>query len=209
MWEHPREIDVVLADDSEHFRHGLSAVLATEPDLHVVGEAADGDTLIDLVDRLAPDVAVVDLRMPGTGGVAAIAAVRAVSPVTRVVVLTVSDDDEDLLAAIVAGAHGYLLKDSAIEQVPIAIREVLEGGAPLSPAVAAALWSEYSSLLAAGRVPEALHPTEEGILRLLSQGASPGQIATSLDIPRPVVSHELRDLVEKVHLVSRVVAAGG
>ena len=204
MWEHPSVIEVVLADDSEHFRHGLAAVLRTEPDLRIVGEAASGEELIELVGRHAPDVAVVDLRMPGTGGVAAISAVRAISPVTRVVVLTVSDDDEDLLAAIVAGAHGYLLKDSAIEQVPAAIHDVLEGGSPLSPVVAAALWTEYSSLLAAGRIPEALDPNEECVLRLLSNGASPGQIATSLNIPRPVVEHEVRDLVEKVHLAAQV-----
>jgi DNA-binding NarL/FixJ family response regulator len=201
-------IDVVLADDAEHFRRGLVAVLATEPDLNVVGEAADGAELVDLVERLAPDVAVVDLRMPGIGGLAAIATIHDISPITRIVVLTVSDDDEDLLAAIAAGAHGYLLKDTAIEQVPPAIREVVEGGAPLSPAIAAALWAEYTALLAAGWTP-VLRPPEVGVLRLMSEGASAGQISTRLDLPPAVVAHELRDLLDKVHLVTRVRTMGG
>jgi DNA-binding NarL/FixJ family response regulator len=197
----PDVIDVVLADDSEHFRRGMEAVLSTDDRLQVVGVARDGEELLDLVGRLAPDVAVVDLRMPRLDGVAATRAIRATSPVTRVLMLTVSDEDDDLLAAIVAGAHGYLLKETAIEDIPDAILEVTGGGAPLSPPMAAALWHEYSELLHAGRTPPVLLARQEQALQLLSQGVAADQIAAGLGVSRMVVEHDLFDAFEKVRLV--------
>lgn len=200
----PDVIDVVLADDSEHFRRGMEAVLSTDDRLRVVGVAKDGEELIDLVDRLAPDVAVVDLRMPRLDGVAATRAIRAISPVTRVLMLTVSDEDEDLLAAVVAGAHGYLLKETAIEDIPDAILEVTGGGAPLSPPMAAALWHEYSELLGARRTPPVLLARQEQALQLLSQGVATDQIAVGLGVSRMVVEHDLFDAFEKVRLVGGI-----
>jgi DNA-binding NarL/FixJ family response regulator len=196
----PNLIDVVLADDSEHFRRGMEAVLATDDRLNVVGVASDGEELLDIVSRTAPDVAVVDLRMPRVDGVAATRSIRTISPVTKVLILTVSDEDEDLLAAIVAGAHGYLLKETAIDDIPDAIVEVTVGGAPLSPPMAAALWREYSDLRAAGVTP-VLPSRQERALCLLSQGVDAGQIAAGLGVERTVVEHDLFDAFEKVRLV--------
>ena len=201
-------IAVVLADDSDHFRRGLSAVLATDDRIQVVGQACNGEELIELVGRVVPDVAVVDLRMPGTGGVAATRAIRAASPVTRILVLTISDEDDDLFDAIVAGANGYLLKETAIDDMPDAILTVTNGGAPLSPPMAAALWREYSGLLAAGRVPAVLRPREERALRMLSEGASTATIATGLGLSQTVVERELSDALEKVRLVGGVGRSG-
>ena len=203
-------IHVVLADDADHFRRGLAAVLADDPGLVVVGEASDGDAAVELAARLAPDVAVIDVRMPGTGGVAATRAIRTVSPVTRVLVLTVSDEDEDLMAAVVAGAHGYLLKDSAIEAVPEAIREVLRGGAAIAPLVASALLAACAPTHGRGGAdggPD-LRPGEAQVLRLLAGGASPAEIGVALDLPVAVVTHRLSDVLEKVHAYGRLAPSG-
>src|SRR5260370_5487149 len=132
-------IDVVLADDADHYRHGLAAVIGGEPDMRLVGEASDGRAAVALVAELVPDVAILDLRMPGMDGVRATRAIRAASPVTRVLMLTVSDDADELRAAFLAGAHGYLLKDADIDEVPVAIRQVAMGAAPLSAPIATAL----------------------------------------------------------------------
>jgi DNA-binding NarL/FixJ family response regulator len=199
------ELEVVVADDSDHFRRGLTAVLSAEPDIRVVGEAATGDELVELVEELAPDAALVDLRMPGGGGVAAIGRIRRVSPVTRVIVLTVSDDDEDLLSALVAGAHGYLLKDTAIERVARALHEAAQGGSPLSPAAASTLWVAYASLL------QEVHQAtdrERRVLQLLTRGVEPGAIARDLDLEPQVVAHELLDIAAKADLASRFRVAG-
>lgn len=200
----PDVIDVVLADDSEHFRRGMAAVLSTEERLRVVGVARDGEELLELVGRLAPDVAVVDLRMPRVDGVAATRAIRSMSPVTQVLILTVSDEDEDLLDAVVAGAHGYLLKETAIEDIPDAILDVMAGGAPLSSPMAAALLREYTALRSAGVSPAVLRPREERALQLLSQGVSADQIAVGLGVARTVVEHDLFDAFEKVRLVGGI-----
>ncbi|MBV8431303.1 MAG: response regulator transcription factor [Solirubrobacterales bacterium] len=192
-------LEIVLADDAAHYRRGLAAVLSTVPGLTVVAEAGSGEQLIEAVEWWAPDVAVIDLRMPGMGGVAATAAIARLSPVTNVLVLSVSDEEEDLLAAVVAGARGYLLKDNDIEEVPNAVRAVASGGAPVSPVVAGALWRRYDELRATGGA--FLAPAEEHALRLRAAGVGRAPVGDPA-----VVERRLADAAQKVRMRWRSVS---
>jgi DNA-binding NarL/FixJ family response regulator len=116
-----RRVRVVIADDDRHFRRGLKAVLETDPRVEVVGDAADGEAVVEVAERVQPDVVLLDVRMPGTGGVDAVAALREAVPDVGILMLTVSDERVDMAEALRAGAIGYLLKDRTLHEVADAV----------------------------------------------------------------------------------------
>jgi DNA-binding NarL/FixJ family response regulator len=204
-------IRVLIADDSPLFRRGISVVLATEDAILVIAEAENGEDAVAKAVQFAPDVVLMDVRMPRVNGIEAARAIRATSPATKIIMLTVSDEDEDLYEAIKAGANSYLLKEVSVEEVPEAIRAVVQGQSLISPSMASKLLSEYTSL--ARRAAEkqqypapALTQRELEVLKLVAKGQSNREIGDELYISENTVKNHVRNILEKLHLHSRMEA---
>jgi DNA-binding NarL/FixJ family response regulator len=205
-------IRVLVADDHALFRRGLTIVLEAEGDIEVVSEAADGEEAVTRVGELAPDVVLMDIRMPHLDGIEATRRIRQAFPMTRIIVLTVSDEEDDLLDAIKAGANGYLLKEVSIEEVADAVRAVMGGHSLLSPAMAAKLISEFGSPAAppeqaAPGSPSRLTAHELEVLRRVAKGLTNDQIATELSISESGVRNHVANILGKLQFRSRVEAA--
>jgi two-component system nitrate/nitrite response regulator NarL len=201
---------VVLADDHHFFREGLRGMLA-EDGITVVGEAADGDGAVALTRELSPDVVVIDLEMPGISGIDALRHILASSPETQVLVLTVSAEEADVLAALSAGACGYLLKDARPDHLVGGIRLVAGGHAVLSREVARALAAEVQSSTHSEEVQTgdsvALTARELEVIRLIADGADNAAIGLELSISRHTVKQYVTNILEKTETQSRVQAA--
>lgn len=202
-------IRVLIADDHALFRDGLRRILGDFPDLTVVGVAANGAAAVDLATRLQPDVIVMDVRMPGMSGPEATRQLRAVAPACRVLMLTVSERDADLFAAVKAGARGYLLKSVEAGELVAAIRRVHAGEAVVAPAMAVKLLEEFSALATRGAsaAAEPLTERESAVLRAVARGLSNKEIAAELGLSEHTVKTHLRHILDKLHLRSRAHAA--
>jgi DNA-binding NarL/FixJ family response regulator len=201
---------VLIVDDHAVFRRGLELVLAEEPDLQIVGEAADGLEAIERAADLLPDVIVMDVRMPGVGGIEAARRIRHAQPATKVVMLTGSEDEEDLFAAVRVGATGYLLKEAAIEEVAGAVRAVARGQALITPSMATKLLGEFNLLsrrVDSHDTAPKLTDRETEVLRLVAKGMSNKEIAADLVIAENTVKNHVRNILEKLQLRSRMEAA--
>jgi DNA-binding NarL/FixJ family response regulator len=198
-------VRVLLVDDHALVRQGLRAVLATTADCEVVGEAATGEEAVERASDLHPDVVVMDLSMPGAGGVEATRRLRAELPDVRVLVLTTFADDERVRAALAAGATGYLLKDAAPEDVVAAVRSTSRDETPVDPRVARAL---LPGAAASGRAagPE-LPPRERDVLVRIARGLSNRQIATELGIAERTVKVHVGSLFRRIGVADRTSAA--
>jgi two-component system NarL family response regulator len=204
-------IRVLLADPHALFRRGVRLVLEDEPDIEVVGEAGEGLDAVERVVELVPDLVLMDVRMPGVSGIEATRRVRELVPSVKVAILTVSEDDEDLFAAVRAGATGYLLKEVSIEELPDAVRAVARGHSLISPSMASRLLGEFNALSRrveeqSGNAPR-LSDRELEVLRLVAQGKSNKDIATELVIAENTVKNHVRNILEKLQLRSRMEAA--
>jgi two-component system NarL family response regulator len=202
---------VVVCDDHALFRRGLMMVLEDESDLEVLAEAADGKEAVDVCIDLAPDVILMDARMPGQSGIAATRAIREAMPTAKVIMRTVSDDDEDLFGSIRAGAAGYLLKEISIDEVADAVRAVMRGESLISPSMASKLMSEFAELSRSGATPRAdsgptLTKRELEVLSQVAEGGSNREIAQVLGISENTVKNHVRNILEKLHLHSRMEA---
>ena len=202
-------IRVLVADDHALFRRALAAVFADEQDVELVGEASDGEEAVRMATELAPDVVLMDVRMPKLLGIEAARQIKADQPSTKIVMLTVSDDEEDLFEAIKAGASGYLLKEVEPAEIAAALRQINEGHSLLSPAVASKLVSEFAAI--SKRSDErASRPTltdrELEVLRLAADGLTNRQIGRRLQISENTVKNHIRNILEKLHLHSRMEA---
>ncbi len=205
-------IRVLIVDDHVLYRRGLELVLGLEPDIAVVGEAGDGLEALALVEQTAPDVVVMDVRMPRCNGIESAAAIRAAAPDTRILMLTTSDDEQDLYGSIRAGVSGYLLKDVPPDEVVAAIRTVHRGQSLISPSLASALLTEFAAMM---RREERSHHAsaprlterELEVLRCIARGMSNREIAGELFIAENTVKNHVRNILEKLQLHSRIEAA--
>lgn len=199
---------VLVVDDHALFRRGVMSALSEEERLEMVGEAGDGLEAIEKARQLAPDVVLMDLRMPRCGGLEATSALQTVAPQAHILVLTVSEKETDLFAAIQAGARGYLLKNTNPQELVQAVLHVARGGAMVSPELA-------SQMLMALRPAEgtpfpeasALSQRETEVLQRVAQGASNRDISAALFISENTVKTHLRSIMDKLHLANRSQAA--
>ena len=211
--EQARSVTVVVADDQELFRRGMHTVLATEAGFEVIAEAGNGEEAVARVAELAPDVVLMDVRMPGMSGIEAARRIRQDTPSTRVVMLTSSDEEDDLYGAIRAGANGYLLKDASLDDVSRAVQAVARGESLISPSMASKLLTEFTTTTAStddtGSVdPESprLSERELQVLRLVAQGRTNREAATALNLAESTVKNHVANILEKLHLRSRLEA---
>jgi DNA-binding NarL/FixJ family response regulator len=200
-------VRVLLADDQALFREALGVLLGMSPDLAVVGEAADGQQALALVAELRPDVVLMDLRMPVLDGVAATRRIRAEYPATRVIALTTFGDDDDVFAALRAGAVGYLLKDVSSEVLFEAVRAAVRDESVLHPAVAAKVVARVAQLPPAKPLVDPLSEREREVLRLLAQGNSNREIAAALFLAEGTVKNHVTNLLGKLGVRDRTQAA--
>ncbi|CAA9584812.1 MAG: Two-component transcriptional response regulator, LuxR family [uncultured Thermomicrobiales bacterium] len=196
-------IRLLIVDDHPIFRDGLRGVFADDPDFEVVGEAGDGAEAIARVGQLAVDVVLMDLRMPGMGGVEAIRRLCGVSPTVRVLVLTTFDSDSDVLPAIEAGATGYLLKDAPREELIRAVRAAFKGESALSPAVAVHLVGQIRK-----PATDVLSQRERDVLGLIASGATNREIAAKLFVSEATIKTHLLHIYEKLGVRDRAAAVG-
>ncbi|WP_246056751.1 response regulator [Nocardioides eburneiflavus] len=202
-------VRVLVVDDQELFRRGLIMLLSGDTDIEVVGEAADGITATELATTTAPDVILLDVRMPRRTGVEACRAIKEAVPATKIIMLTVSDEEADLYESVKNGAAGYLLKDSSIEEVAQAIRVVNEGQSLISPSMAVKLIDEFKQMSKPEREQgPALRLTEREleVLRLVAKGLNNREVAKELFISENTVKNHVRNILEKLQLHSRMEA---
>jgi DNA-binding NarL/FixJ family response regulator len=201
---------VLLVDDHDLFRTGLRNLLE-EQTVQVVGEAADGAQAIRMVRELAPDVVVMDLNMPGMSGVEATRQVTTLAPLTRVVVLTISDQDEDVMNAILAGACGYLMKDSSIQDLMQGIRAAAVGESLISPHIAAKVLQRLRATgtneADAALIRAELSDREIQVLKLIANGKDNAQIAADLHISPKTVKNHISNILMKLQIDNRIQAA--
>ena len=198
-------IRIVIADDHGLIRAGLRALLEDVPDIQVVGEAADGNAVLRLAAELQPDLVLMDVSMPGISGIEATSQVKVISPQTRMLALTVHEDEGILREMIRAGASGYIIKRAVESDLIQAIRIISSGDMYIYPALTRSLFKDFSPKLENHQdQPEALTPREIDVLRLLARGYTNRQIAQQLNIsPRTVEGHR-SSLVGKLGFSSRV-----
>ena len=203
-------IRVLVVDDHALFRRGLEMVLAQEDDIEVVGEAGDGAEAVEKAADLLPDVVLMDVRMPRRSGIEACTAIKDVTPSTRIIMLTISDEENDLYDAIKAGATGYLLKEITIDEVATAVRAVAGGQSLISPAMASKLLTEFATLVKREdrqQVPAPrLTDRELEVLRLVARGHNNKEVAKQLFISENTVKNHVRNILEKLQLHSRMEA---
>lgn len=201
MTEDAARIRILVADDHPMLREGLVAVLGTQPDFEVVGEAGDGAEVARLARSLRPDVILLDLEMPGTDGVAALQMLRDDGSAARAVVFTAYDNDERVLGALRAGARGYLLKGAAREEIFSAIRAVHEGGSLLQPSVTGRLLRRFEE-----RGADGLTARELEVLGLLARGMTNREIAGRLYVTERTIKFHVGSILQKLGATNRTEA---
>ena len=199
-------IRVLLADDHPLFREGVAHSLSVEPDFEVIAQASSGEEAVEMVHSMHPDIALLDVSMTGMGGIAAAAKISASAPTVRIMMLTVSENRENLMAALKAGAHGYVLKGVSASELRAITRRVAGGEAYVTPALAADMLTEFSNPHPIDSFSE-LTPRETTILQLLSQGLTNKEIGERTFLAEKTVKHYMTSILQKLHVRSRTEAA--
>ncbi len=201
------QISVLIVDDHGVVREGLMAMLATQPDFEVIGEARDGGEAVALAHDLQPDVILMDLVMPRLDGLAAIEQILGENPEARILVLTSFADDRRVFPAIKAGAQGYLLKDTPRQQLFRAIRDVARGNASLHPMIAFKVIQEIRKPSDQPAALDPLTPREAETLHLLARGLSNNEISAEMVVDVRTVAKYVSSILGKLHLANRTQAA--
>ncbi|MDA8189701.1 MAG: response regulator transcription factor [Dehalococcoidales bacterium] len=205
---------VLLVDDHALFRQGLASLLSSQADIEVVGEASDGLEALEKARELVPDLILMDIKMPRANGLEATRRIKEELPHTRIVMLSVSEDDQDLFEAVRNGAEGYLLKTLRAEELFELLKGVFRGEAPISPSMARKLLNEFAHLPRrteseqehGGAPKDDLTRREREVLQLLADGETDKEIASKLCISRRTVKNHVHNILEKLHLQNRVQA---
>jgi DNA-binding NarL/FixJ family response regulator len=205
-------IRMLLVDDHILFREGLAGIIALQPDMEVIGEASDGLEAIVKAEELKPDLVLMDIKMPGVDGLEATRQIKLKLPDTRVVMLTVRDDDEQLFEAIKNGAQGYLLKNIRSRELLEMLRGAMQGEAAISPHLAGRMLEEFRRLSRAAppdleEEQHQLTQREQEVLSLVAQGMADKEIAEALSISMHTVKTHLRNILSKLQVTSRHEAA--
>jgi DNA-binding NarL/FixJ family response regulator len=211
-------IRIVIAEDQAIVRRGVTLLLSMEPDMEVVGQACNGDEAVHLAQLMRPDVVLMDLHMPVKGGVAATREITRALPGTQILVLTTLDDDETVFEAVRAGAHAYLLKDAAEDELLETIRALKRGESHLTPQIARKVMDQFRRLApdpaafrpaesaashGAAFAAESLNDKEEKILGLLAEGRSNRQIAQTVFLAEGTIKNYVSRIMEKLHANTR------
>ncbi len=207
------DLRVLVADDHALYRRGLVMELEESDDLEVVAEAASGEEAVEQAVSLAPDVILMDVHMPGIGGIEATRRLMEATPTARVLMLSVSDETDDLLDAVKAGAAGYLLKETSIAEISDSARRVARGHCFVSPELAGRLLAEFAAMArrldAEPRVeaaPALLTTREIDVLQAMADGADDAAIASTTGMSAHAVRNHVRNILEKLQLASRTEA---
>ncbi len=207
-------ISVLIVDDQAIVREGLRSMLSLEPDLKIVGEAESGEQAVRLVLRLTPQVVLMDVRMPGMDGLTALEQVKSVAPKTSVIMVTLYDDHDYLLRAVVAGAAGYVLKDASREDLVRAVRITAEGGAIIAPSMLPQLLRQVGQMTGAltpgtdfcspvGKLSE----RELEVLKLIADGLTNQEIAEKLIVSPTTIKTHVQNILQKLDVSDRTQAA--
>ena len=199
-------IRVLIADDHPLFREGVAQSLTNEQDLVVVGQASTGEEAYELAGELLPDVLLLDITMPGAGGLATAAKIASAWPIIHIIMLTVSEDQDNLLQAMKAGARGYILKGVSAKDLTNAVRTVANGGAYISPSLAGNILFE----MAHDEEPDGINQLterEQEILSLVAQGLTNREIGDALHLAEKTIKHYMTNVLQKLQVRSRVEAA--
>lgn len=202
-------VRVLVVDDQELFRRGITMLLEADPDVEVVGEGRDGLDAVELAQATAPDVVLLDVRMPRSSGLEACRAIKETVPSAKILMLTSSDEEADLYEAVKSGASGYLLKDASLDEVNNAVRLVAGGQSLISPSMAAKLIEEFKQLSRPDPQQGAalkLTDRELEVLRLVATGMNNREIAGKLFISENTVKNHVRNILEKLQSHSRMEA---
>ncbi len=209
----PEPIRTMIVDDHALFRRGLEMVLEEEADIELVGQASDGSEAVEKAGESLPDIVLMDIRMPRSSGIEACRAMKEVAPSAKIVMLTISDEEEDLFEAIRAGASGYLLKDLPLDEVAETVRAVHGGQSLINPSMAGKLLTEFATLAKrddeerAQQVPAPrLTEREMQVLKLVARGMNNRDIAKELFISENTVKNHVRNILEKLQIHSRMEA---
>lgn len=203
-------IRVVIVDDHPLFLEGVAHTLQAEPDIEIVGEGSTADEALRLAQNLLPDIILLDITMPG-GGLNAVRAIAVACPVTKIVMLTVSEEEEDVLAAFKAGARAYILKGISARELVAVLRSVYAGEVYVTPSLAAGLLLEMTGSPAEPQLPgsplDELTERELQILELVAAGRSNKEVGHRLHLSEKTVKHYMTNILQKLHVRNRVEAA--
>jgi two-component system nitrate/nitrite response regulator NarL len=202
----PEQIRILLADDHPLFREGVAHSLSADSNFAIVAQVSSGEQAVEAAQRLRPDVVLLDINMPGIGGIAAAAQIAQCLPEVRIVMLTMSESEDSLLAALKAGAHGYVLKGISAADFTNVIHRVARGEAYVTPALAAEMLLEFSKPRAPDSFSE-LTARETSVLELLSQGLTNREIGERLHLAEKTIKHHMTGILQKLRVHTRTEAA--
>ena len=198
-----KQIQVSVVEDSESLRSGLATLLDDAPDLHCRSTCADAEEALQRLPADAPDIVLMDIRLPGMSGIECVTRLVALMPKVRILMLTAYEDSEDIFQSLAAGAHGYQVKSTVPEQLLDAIREVAAGGSPISGSVARKMVAFFRAQPAVPGGVAALAPREREVLKLLADGCPYKEIAAAMQVSLGTVRTYIERIYEKLHVHNR------